>query len=74
MRTRYGPGVSIPTTDGAEIEALADSSPNFATWEQNEPYTSALLIKGRSGGASTKHLYSQASVLPFVTGRYLHAT
>jgi hypothetical protein len=57
MRTRYGPGVSIPTTDGAEIEALAGSNPNFAAWEQNEPYTIALLIKGRSGGASTKHLY-----------------
>ena len=57
MRTRYGPAVSIPTTDGAEIEALAGSNPNFAAWEQNEPYTIALLIKGRSGGASTKHLY-----------------
>jgi hypothetical protein len=44
-RTRYGPGVSIPTTDRAEIEALAGSSPNFAAWEQNEPYTIALLIK-----------------------------
>jgi hypothetical protein len=55
MRTRYGPGVGIPTTDGAEIEALAGSNPNFAAWEQNEPYTIALLIKGRSGGASSKH-------------------
>jgi hypothetical protein len=25
MRTRYGPGVSIPTTDGAEIEAQPKS-------------------------------------------------
>ena len=41
----------------AEIEALAGSNPSFAAWEQNEPYTIALLIKGRSGGASTKHLY-----------------
>jgi hypothetical protein len=57
MRTPYGPGVSIPTTDGAEIEALAGSSPSFAAWEQNESYTIALLIKGRSGGASTRHLY-----------------
>ena len=57
MRTRYGPGVSIPTDNGAEIEALAGTNPNFAAWEQNEPYTIALLIKGRSGGASTKHLY-----------------
>jgi hypothetical protein len=57
MRTRYGPGVSIPTDNGAEIEALAGSSPSFAAWEQNERYTIALLIKGRSGGASTKHLY-----------------
>jgi Concanavalin A-like lectin/glucanases superfamily len=46
-----------PTDNGAEIEALAGSSPSFAAWEQNEPYTIALLIKGRSGGASTKHLY-----------------
>jgi hypothetical protein len=51
MRTRYGPGVSISTTDGAEIEALAGSNPSFAAWEQKEPYTIALLIKGRSGGA-----------------------
>ena len=61
MRTRYGPGVSIPTTDGAEIEALAGSNPSFAAWEKNEPYTIALLIKGRSGGASTKHLYRSGS-------------
>ena len=57
MHTRYGPGVSIPTDNGAEIEALAGSNPSFAAWEQNESYTIALLIKGRSGGASTKHLY-----------------
>ncbi|MGH6919715.1 MAG: LamG-like jellyroll fold domain-containing protein [Geminicoccaceae bacterium] len=57
MQTRYGPGVSIPTDNGAEIEALAVSNPSFAAWEQNESYTIALLIKGRSGGASTKHLY-----------------
>ena len=29
----------------------------MAAWAQNEPYTIALLTKGRSGGASTKHLY-----------------
>ena len=56
MRTPHGPGVSISTTDGAEIEALAGSNPSFAAWEQNEPYRIALRIKGRSG-ASTKHLY-----------------
>jgi hypothetical protein len=56
MRTRYGPGVSIPTTDGAEIESLGNAGPP-ASWTANEPYTIALLIKGRSGGASTKHLY-----------------
>ena len=61
MRTPWGPGVSIPTTDGAEIEALAGSNPNFAAWEQNEPYTIALLIKGRSGGTGTKHLYRSGS-------------
>ena len=46
----WGPGISIPTDNGAEIEALAGSNPSFAAWEQNEPYTIALLIKGRSGG------------------------
>jgi hypothetical protein len=56
IRTRYGPGVSIPTTDGAEIESLGNAGPP-ASWAANEPYTIALLIKGRSGGASTKHLY-----------------
>jgi hypothetical protein len=56
MRTRYGPGVSIPTTDGAEIESLGNAGPP-ASWAANEPYTIALLIQGRSGGASTKHLY-----------------
>src|SRR5687767_8869987 len=61
MRTRYGPGVSIPTDNGAEIEALAGSNPGFAAWEQDESYTIALLIKGRSGGASTKHLYRSGS-------------
>jgi hypothetical protein len=61
MQTRYGPGVSIPTDNGAEIEALAGSNPSFAAWEQNEPYTIALLIRGRSGGASTKHLYRSGS-------------
>jgi hypothetical protein len=33
MRTRYGQGVSIPTTDGAEIEALAGGNPSFAAWD-----------------------------------------
>jgi hypothetical protein len=60
MRTRYGPGVSIPTTDGAEIESLGNAGPP-ASWAANEPYTIALLIKGRSGGASTKHLYRSGS-------------
>jgi Concanavalin A-like lectin/glucanases superfamily len=49
--------ISIPTDNYAEIEALAGSNPSFAAFEQNEPYTIALLLKGRSGGASTKHLY-----------------
>jgi hypothetical protein len=47
--------------NGAEIEAVAGSSPSFAAWEQNEPYTIALLIKGRSGGTGTKHLYRSGS-------------
>jgi hypothetical protein len=37
MRTPWGPGVSIPTDNGAEIEALACSNPSFPAWEQNEP-------------------------------------
>jgi hypothetical protein len=60
MRTRYGPGLSIPTTDGAEIESLGNVGPP-ASWAANEPYTIAQLIKGRSGGASTKHLYRSGS-------------
>jgi hypothetical protein len=34
-RTPYGPGVSIPTDNGAEIKALAGSNPSFAAWEQD---------------------------------------
>ena len=49
------------SVNGAEIEALAGSNPSFAAWEQNEAYTIALLIKGRSGGAGTKHLYRSNS-------------
>src|SRR5918994_3929490 len=29
MRTRYGPGVSTPTDNGAEIEAVAGSNPKL---------------------------------------------
>jgi hypothetical protein len=43
------------------------SNPSFAAWEQNEPYTIALLIKGRSGGASTKHLYRSGSSSTAIT-------
>jgi hypothetical protein len=54
IRTRFGPAISIPTTDGAELEG-ANSLP--IVWFNNESYSIALLLKGRSGGASTKHLY-----------------
>ena len=54
IRTRFGPALSIPTTDGAELEG-ANIIP--VSWSGNESYSIALLIKGRSGGASTKHLY-----------------
>ena len=54
IRTRFGPAISIPTTDGAELEG-ANSLP--IVFFNNESYTIALLLKGRSGGASTKHLY-----------------
>ena len=58
IRTRQGPSVSIPTTDGAEIEGVNNISAAFGA---NEPYTIALLLKGRSGGAWTKHLYRSNS-------------
>ena len=54
IRTRFGPAISIPTTDGAELEG-ANIIP--VSWGENESYSIALLLKGRSGGASTKHLY-----------------
>jgi hypothetical protein len=54
IRTRFRPAISIPTTDGAELEG-ANSLP--IVFLNNESYTIALLLKGRSGGASTKHLY-----------------
>ena len=54
IRTRFGPAISIPTTYGAELEG-ANSLP--IVFFNNESYTIALLLKGRSGGASTKHLY-----------------
>jgi hypothetical protein len=38
-------------TRAAWIEAVP------IVWFNNESYTIALLLKGRSGGASTKHLY-----------------
>jgi hypothetical protein len=57
MRTRYGPGVSIPMDTAPRSRRLPAATQGFAAWEQNEPYTIALLLKGRSGGASTKHLY-----------------
>jgi Concanavalin A-like lectin/glucanases superfamily len=58
IRTRQGPSISIPTTDGAEIEGANNISAAFGA---NEPYTIAMLLKGRSGGASTKHLYRSNS-------------
>ena len=55
------------TTDGAEIEAAgsnANASPRRST---TSPTPSRSLIKGRSGGASTKHLYRSGPPAPATT-------
>jgi hypothetical protein len=67
MRTRYGPGTSIPTTDAPRSRPLPAAIQTSPAWEQNEPYTITLLLKGRSGGASTKHLYRWALPAPAIT-------
>jgi hypothetical protein len=41
--------------------SACSSNQSFAACEQSEPYAIALLIKGRSGGASTKHLHRSGS-------------
>ena len=47
--------------------ALAGAGLNFAAWEQNEPYTIRRADQGRSGGASTKHLYRSGLPAPTIT-------
>ena len=59
-RTPWGPGVAIPTTNGAEIEPT-NVLPNNIGWGANEPYTMAFVMKRISGGASTQHIYRSNS-------------
>ena len=57
MRTATGQGSAFPRPTAPR--SRRNSLP--IVWGNNEPYTIALLIKGRSGGASTKHLYRSGS-------------
>jgi hypothetical protein len=52
---------AYPRPTAARSRRLPAATSNFAAWEQNGPYNVALLIKSRSAGASTKHLYRSGS-------------
>ena len=56
MRTRYGPGVSIPT-DKRRDRGPCRQQPELRRLGAERAYAIALLIKSRSVGASTKYLY-----------------
>jgi hypothetical protein len=58
LRTRYGPALSLPTTDGHELEPPNNGN---VTWSANEPYTTAFVVKSRSGGAATRHIFRSGS-------------
>jgi hypothetical protein len=58
LRTRCGPALSLPTTDGHELEP--PNSGNVG-WSANEPYTTAFVVKSRSGGAATRHIFRSGS-------------
>lgn len=69
-RTRYGPGLTFPTDNGAEIEA-EDISDAPTTWAENEPYTVALLLKPTTGALHiwrSSALSSSDHILFFSTG------
>ena len=44
LRTRYGPALSLPTTDGHELEPPNNGN---VGWSANEPYTTAFVLKSR---------------------------
>ena len=58
LRTRYGPALSLPTTDGHELEPPNNGN---VGWSANEPYTTAFVVKSRSGGAATRHIFRSGS-------------
>jgi hypothetical protein len=58
LRTRYGPALSLPTTDGHELEPRNNGN---VSWSADEPYTTAFGVKSRSGGAATRHIYRSGS-------------
>jgi hypothetical protein len=58
LRTRYGPALSLPTTDGHELEPPNNGN---VSWSANEPYTTAFVVKSRSGGPATRHIFRSGS-------------
>ena len=54
LRTRSGPALSLPTTDGDELEPPNNGNRG---WSANEPYTTAFVVKSRSSGAATRHIF-----------------
>jgi hypothetical protein len=58
LRTKYGPALSLPTTDGHELEPPNNGN---VSWSANEPYTTAFVLKSRSGGAATRHIFRSGS-------------
>ena len=58
LRTKYGPALSLPTTDGHQLEPPNNGN---VGWSANEPYTNAFVVKSRSGGAATRHIFRSGS-------------
>jgi hypothetical protein len=58
LRTRYGPALSLPTTDGHELEPPNNGN---VSWSADEPYTTAFVVKSRSGGPATRHIFRSGS-------------
>jgi Concanavalin A-like lectin/glucanases superfamily len=48
----------LPTTDGHELEPPNNGN---VGWSANEPYTTAFVVKSRSGGAATRHIFRSGS-------------
>jgi hypothetical protein len=58
LRTKYGPALSLPTTDGHQLEPPNNGN---VGWSANEPCTTAFVAKSRSGGAATRHIFRSGS-------------